>query len=401
MTKNNYYEMKKICALMALSLALPMTMAAQTKELKPSQLYVLSDEDEREFNLGAAAFKKAAEGAELTQKEQEAYENYNETLSSYWDIVGGGDSWYNGNGGPSKIEASSRLADQGKNNYNEKNLHDLMYNTPWVEGAQGYGIGEWVKYTFEPNKPRITLIHVVNGYVKSQAAWKNNSRVKKLRLYINDKPYAMLNLDDSRSDQCFELNDTLGSVGSNAKAWTMKFEIVDVYKGDKYDDTVLSEIYFDGVDVLCFAADTKILMADGAQKQISDIAAGDNIRIYNEQTKSTKNAIVKEVESVTHQNLITYEFSDGSTVTSTSDHPFLLKDKGWASSDPANTALYAGFESAAKIEIGDEFITANGTAELTNMSVVASPQQTYTIKRLSEGSNFIANGFVVGVEMLK
>jgi hypothetical protein len=31
--------------------------------------------------------------------------------------------------------------------------------------------------------------------------------------------------------------------------WTMRFEIMDVYKGDKYDDTAITEIYFDGIDV--------------------------------------------------------------------------------------------------------------------------------------------------------
>ena len=29
----------------------------------------------------------------------------------------------------------------------------------------------------------------------------------------------------------------------------MKFEIVDVFKGDKYDDTAVTDIYFDGIDV--------------------------------------------------------------------------------------------------------------------------------------------------------
>jgi len=29
----------------------------------------------------------------------------------------------------------------------------------------------------------------------------------------------------------------------------MKFEILEVFKGDKYDDTAISEIYFDGIDV--------------------------------------------------------------------------------------------------------------------------------------------------------
>jgi len=31
--------------------------------------------------------------------------------------------------------------------------------------------------------------------------------------------------------------------------WTMKFEIIEVYKGTKYDDTAITEIYFDGIDV--------------------------------------------------------------------------------------------------------------------------------------------------------
>ena len=31
--------------------------------------------------------------------------------------------------------------------------------------------------------------------------------------------------------------------------WTLKFEILDVYPGERYDDTVISELYFDGIDV--------------------------------------------------------------------------------------------------------------------------------------------------------
>ena len=51
----------------------------------------------------------------------------------------------------------------------------------------------------------------------------------------------------------------------------MKFEIVEVYKGEKYDDTALSEIYFDGMDVHCFLAGTKILMSDNPRKYIWDL----------------------------------------------------------------------------------------------------------------------------------
>jgi len=29
----------------------------------------------------------------------------------------------------------------------------------------------------------------------------------------------------------------------------LKFEILEVYKGSKYNDTAITEIYFDGIDV--------------------------------------------------------------------------------------------------------------------------------------------------------
>ncbi|MBO7496931.1 MAG: hypothetical protein J6T98_10285 [Salinivirgaceae bacterium] len=412
--------MNRLSILVALLLAAPMAIIAQTKEQNYINVSYITNEGEKNFNLGHSAMEKEEKKIPLTPEEDKAYEkfhavlkkvednipltpeesdvlgSFDETRESYWDILGGGCSWYCGDGGPIKIEASSRLASQGQNNYAEKNLHDLYYNTAWVEGVSGYGVGEWVKYTFRANNPRITNIHVVNGYVKSDAAWKNNSRVKKLKVYVNDKPYLILNLEDSRSDQDFEISPLTNSV-----EWTMKFEILEVYKGDKYDDTALSEIYFSGLDVHCFAADTKVLMADASQKDIANVAAGDNISIYDSKTNSLKSAVVKSVATARHHNLVTYEFADGQTITATADHPFLLKEKGWASSNPAGTALYEGFETAQKIAVGDEFVTISGFAKLTKMTTVEDFQQTYTIETLSEGTNFVANGFVVGVETLR
>ncbi|MFN7491995.1 MAG: NADase-type glycan-binding domain-containing protein, partial [Cyclobacteriaceae bacterium] len=130
----------------------------------------------------------------------------------------------------------------------------LSYKTAWVEGVPGYGIGESLTYHFPPHTPRITKIIVVNGYAKSPKAWSENSRVKKLKLYINNKPIAILNLQDTRAEQIFTF-DPIGNANREDKAlrsmpqWTMKFEIMGVYKGEKYDDTAITEIYFDGIDV--------------------------------------------------------------------------------------------------------------------------------------------------------
>ncbi len=189
----------------------------------------------------------------LPQKEKDILDNCDETVDDYWSIIGVGCSWYCG-GGPKAITASSYLISSDTNDYQPQNAHDLSYNSAWVEGVKGYGVGEYLLYHFSAQSPRITTITVVNGYVKNETVWKNNSRVKKIKMYIDNKPYAILNLTDQRSEQSFSVPPIGNDVEDwdkleNAPDWTIKFEILDVYKGDKYDDTVISEIYFDGIDV--------------------------------------------------------------------------------------------------------------------------------------------------------
>lgn len=194
----------------------------------------------------------------LNGEEKRALDDCNENfdgVENYYDILGPGCSWYCG-GGIDTQTASSELSSQGQNNYSASNAHDLSYKTSWVEGVPGYGIGEYITYHFPPENPRITKIIVVNGYVKSDKTWRENSRVKKLKLYLDDKLYAILNLRDTRNEQVFELPNPLGHEDRldmkklhGLPSWTLKFEIMDVYKGDKYDDTAIAEIYFDGIDV--------------------------------------------------------------------------------------------------------------------------------------------------------
>ncbi len=212
-------------------------LAFNNKKKKCAALY------ERDRKTWTAAEKKlAAECSEVPEETE-----------GYYDVLGPGCSWYCG-GGEDTQTASSELKSQGQSNYAAGNAHDLSYKTAWVEGVPGCGIGESLTYHFPPQTPRITKIIVVNGYVKSPKAWSENSRVKKLKLYINDKPFAMLNLQDTRAEQIFSF-DPIGNANREDKAlrsmptWTMKFEIMDVYKGEKYDDTAITEIYFDGIDV--------------------------------------------------------------------------------------------------------------------------------------------------------
>ena len=68
-------------------------------------------------------------------------------------------------------------------------------------------------------------------------------------MYYNDQPYAILNLKDRRDCQQFEIGLLGYEDKEKAPAWSIKFEILEVYPGDKYEDTAISEIYFDGIHV--------------------------------------------------------------------------------------------------------------------------------------------------------
>lgn len=182
----------------------------------------------------------------LTEKENQELlqllEKYSEAQESVWDVIEGGCSWYCG-GGPYKVVASSEL----DKNYKAAYAHDLSFKFAWIEGAKGQGVGEYIEYYFKNDSPRLNKIDIFNGYLKSEEAWKNNSRVKKIKMYINGAPYAMLNLKDTKALQSF--NMPLLGKRSDKKDLILKFEIIEVYAGDKFADTALTEIYFDGIDV--------------------------------------------------------------------------------------------------------------------------------------------------------
>lgn len=153
-------------------------------------------------------------------------------------------SWYCG-GQIDSVTASSALADR----YAAENAHDFSIVTAWVEGVEGNGEGEYLRYSFPGTCPRITTVLIHNGYVKNWDVWRDNGRVKKLLMYYNDEPYAILNLQDTMGLQSFDVGVLGYEDKDSAPAWSIKFEILEVYPGKKYEDTAITEIYFDGIDV--------------------------------------------------------------------------------------------------------------------------------------------------------
>ena len=230
--------------LLILALLCGGTAQSQIKNFYPKKVVKpdLSAKREKEINRQNELLQKKAPTASEQKELNILLEKYGEVVENAWDIIDGGCSWYCG-GGNYKIKASSSLGDS----YKAEFANDLSYKTAWVEGKKDEGIGEYLEYYFKNDSPRITEIISSNGYMKSEETWKNNNRVKKLKLYVNDVPFGILNLKDSRTDQYFEIG-TLGH-NKNRTDLILKFEILEVYKGSKYNDTAITEIYFDGIDV--------------------------------------------------------------------------------------------------------------------------------------------------------
>lgn len=213
-----------------------------TKEFTPN----LGKQNQKELERQNQLLEKEVLNDSEQKELDKLLAKYGETVSSIWDVIDGGCSWYCG-GGNYKITASSELSSQGKNSYIAKSANDLNYKTAWVEAKKDAGIGEYIEFVFKNTSPRITSILIANGYMKSDLAWKNNNRVKLLKLYVNGKPYRILKLNDTKTDQEFKI----GTFGHNPNGTDLilRFEIMEVYKGVKYNDTAITEIYFDGIDV--------------------------------------------------------------------------------------------------------------------------------------------------------
>lgn len=134
---------------------------------------------------------------------------------------------------PQAAKASSVLEPTSTNNYRATNLLDGDLATAWNEGAQGPGIGEWVRLEFaEP----VILAHIeiANGYQKDRDRFLGNARVKSLKLEYSNGTTQLVDLLDTKD---FQSITTL----RKATEW-LKLTIVSVYPDYEWADAALSEV---------------------------------------------------------------------------------------------------------------------------------------------------------------
>jgi hypothetical protein len=126
---------------------------------------------------------------------------------------------------------------------------DTSYLRPWVEGAEGSGIGEWIELTIERHIEEkadwmsdwpLDFFVISNGYVSfnNPSLYEWNNRVKKIRIICEaEKIDFVAELKDTPQFQEIRLPKSI-----TAARRVFRFVIEDVYKGTKWDDTCLNLI---------------------------------------------------------------------------------------------------------------------------------------------------------------
>ena len=217
--------------------------------------------------------------------------------------------------------------------YNPGCLYDNNPGTAWVEGAEGYGTGEYFIADLGYMLPGKTEVR--NGYQKSESIWKKNSRVRKAKITLLAGYHlsgqvteiaegytvrqignpAEVTLDDVmglqeislplsmktafserliltmdfKTDFSERLESLKNEVTPMHLHWFLKFEIIEVYPGSDFDDTCISDILFRDLTIDPMSDDEVI-------KRVYDSGAQDMILFDTDQRTGMVLTDIKEIK---------------------------------------------------------------------------------------------------------
>jgi hypothetical protein len=140
------------------------------------------------------------------------------------------------------ISATSELK-ENNTVYSVKNLYNTSLLIPWAEGVSGSGIGERIRIEMEPGRRRangssILSLFISNGFVDYNRPhlYEYNNRLKKIRVHnIGYNEYTDFELEDHPDIQQVWF-------GFKNPSYIIEIEILEVYKGTRWDDTCVNFI---------------------------------------------------------------------------------------------------------------------------------------------------------------
>jgi len=134
----------------------------------------------------------------------------------------------------SSASASSVLSEENIV-HNAGKIFDGKHDTAWVEGDEGFGIGESVTVNFD-KEYTINEIQIAVGYQRTSELYDKNARPCDLKLTFSDGRTEMIVCEDKMGTQsiCFDAVTTD----------SVTITIISAYKGSKFEDTAICEAAF-------------------------------------------------------------------------------------------------------------------------------------------------------------
>ncbi len=109
----------------------------------------------------------------------------------------------------------------------------------WAVGEGG--IGAWLEFKVTEDFVIGTSYQIGNGLTRSKELWRANNRVKLMKVYVNDRAVARVELRDTDQPQSFWIDAAWKKTPLEIQRGDrIRFEIEEIYKGDRYNDTVIS-----------------------------------------------------------------------------------------------------------------------------------------------------------------
>jgi hypothetical protein len=148
---------------------------------------------------------------------------------------------------------------------------------------------------------------------------------------------------------------------------------------------------------VCFIAGTKVTMEDGSEKNIEDVVIDDIVLSYNEDSRCIEPKKVVKLQSPIHDDLVEYTLTNGTTITSTFDHPYYVNGLQLASHKPNWTnSRYDLPSTVIEIKVGDLLnLVNNEVVEIISIKELDRVDTQTYIFSVEGNRNFYANGILV------
>ncbi len=149
--------------------------------------------------------------------------------------------------GISSVETSSELPPSGGKTYSGDNLIDGDPSTVWVEGVPGTGVGETITLHLDQEQP-VYGIQIVTGYTASYEQYVNNGMPTDLEVDFGGGAVAEAHDLEGYAGENFSSQDLADmnrfriGLDEPVVTDTVTIRITGAKKGEKYDDTCVSEV---------------------------------------------------------------------------------------------------------------------------------------------------------------